>query len=198
MKYRKFLSINFPENFLFKRARRVLLIRKILGLVTEETFEIKGNVSCKVYFRFLQFCAAFLFPVSCACFTFISKSFDACNFEWWEQVACACSEKPFRASLSLSKCIHEQQSNWRPSSITILCRILVCFFFFVQMSWIFACDLRFNRKSQPCIFFHWFALRFPVKTYAKNSAALFAVCCRTRQAKQTYCFPEQWNQRNVL
>ena len=60
-------------------------------------------------------------------------------------------------------------NNWRPSSITILCRILVCFFFFVQMSWIFACGLRFNRKSQPCIFFRWFALHFRVKTYAKNS-----------------------------
>ena len=72
------------------------------------------------------------------------------------------------------------------------------FFFFLQMSWIFACGLRFNRKSQPCIFFRWFALRFPVKTYAKNSEALFAVCCRTRQAKETYCFPEQWNQRSVL
>ena len=43
------------------------------------------------------------------------------------------------------------------------------FFFFVQMSWIFACGLRFNRKSQPCIFFRWFALHFQVKTYAKNS-----------------------------
>ena len=43
------------------------------------------------------------------------------------------------------------------------------FFFFVQMSWIFACGLRFNRKSQPCIFFRWFALHFRVKTYAKNS-----------------------------
>ena len=37
------------------------------------------------------------------------------------------------------------------------------------MSWIFACGLRFNRKSQPCIFFRWFALHFRVKTYAKNS-----------------------------
>ena len=72
------------------------------------------------------------------------------------------------------------------------------FFFFVQMSWIFACGLRFNRKSQPCIYFRWFALHFWVKTYAKNLAALFAVCCRTRQAKETYCFPEQWNQRSVL
>ena len=43
------------------------------------------------------------------------------------------------------------------------------FFFLVQMSWIFACGLRFNRKSQPCIFFRWFALHFRVKTYAKNS-----------------------------
>ena len=41
-------------------------------------------------------------------------------------------------------------------------------FFFVQMSWIFACGLRFNRNSQPCIFFRWFALHFQVKTYAKN------------------------------
>ena len=96
------------------------------------------------------------------------------------------------------KIIPPPSNNWRPSSITILCRILVCFFFFVQMSWIFACGLRFNRKSQPCIFFRWFALRFPVKTYAKNSAAPFAVCCRTREAKETYCFPEQWNQRSVL
>ena len=37
------------------------------------------------------------------------------------------------------------------------------------MSWIFACGLRFNRKSQPCIFFRWFVLHFRVKTYAKNS-----------------------------
>ena len=37
------------------------------------------------------------------------------------------------------------------------------------MSWIFACGLRFNRKSQPCIFSRWFALHFRVKTYAKNS-----------------------------
>ena len=63
------------------------------------------------------------------------------------------------------------------------------FFFFVQMSWIFACGLRFNRKSQPCIFFRRFALHFRVKTYAKNSAALFAVCCRTRQAKKPIVFP---------
>ena len=46
------------------------------------------------------------------------------------------------------------------------------FFFFVQMSWIFACGLRFNRKSQLCIFFCWFAFHFRVKTYAKNSDAL--------------------------
>ena len=81
------------------------------------------------------------------------------------------------------------KSNWRSSSISILCRILVCFFFFVQMSWIFACGLRFNRKSQPCIFFRRFALHFRVKTYAKTSAALFAVCCRTRQAKKPIVFP---------
>ena len=39
------------------------------------------------------------------------------------------------------------------------------------MSWIFACGLRFNRKSQPCIFFRWFALHFRVKTYAKKQPA---------------------------
>ena len=58
--------------------------------------------------------------------------------------------------------------NWRRHSITILCRILVCFFFFVQMSWIFARGLWFNWKSQPCIFTRSFALHFRVKTYAKN------------------------------
>ena len=51
----------------------MLLIGKISGQVTEQTFEIKGNVSCKVYFRFSQFCAAFLFPVSCTRFTFIEN-----------------------------------------------------------------------------------------------------------------------------
>ena len=39
------------------------------------------------------------------------------------------------------------------------------------MSWIFACGLRFNRKSQPCIYFRWFALHFQVKTYAKKQPA---------------------------
>ena len=39
------------------------------------------------------------------------------------------------------------------------------------MSWIFACGLRFNRKSQPCIYFRWFALHFRVKTYAKKQPA---------------------------
>ena len=79
LKCRKFLYIHFPENFLFKRARRVLLIAKISGWVTEQTFEIKGNVSSKVYFGFSQFFAAFLFPVSCARFTFIRKQrYDFC------------------------------------------------------------------------------------------------------------------------
>ena len=31
---------------------------------------------------------------------FIRKPFDACNFQWREQVARACSQKPFRASLN--------------------------------------------------------------------------------------------------
>ena len=52
------------------------------------------------------------------------------------------------------------------------------------MSWILAYGLRFNRKSQTCVFFRWFALRFRVKTCAKNLAALSAICCWTRN---------QWN-----
>ena len=65
------------------------------------------------------------------------------------------------------------------------------------MSWIFACGLRFNRKSQPCIFLRWFALRFPVKMYAKKTRRRFLQSVVERQVKETFCFPEQWNQRSV-
>ena len=74
----------------------------------------------------------------------------------------------------------EDQNKWRCRSITILCRILVCFFFFVQMSWIFACGLQFNRKSHsPEFFSAGLHFVFQLKRMQKNSAALFAVCCWT-------------------
>ena len=94
---------------------------------------------------------------------------------------------------SLMSSVSLTDGNWRRRSITILCRILVCFFFSVHMSWIFECALWFNRKSQPCIFLRWFALRFPVKTYAKKPGGAFC----SRQVKETFCFSEQWNQWSV-
>ena len=39
---------------------------------------------------------------------------------------------------------------------------------------IFARALRFSKKTLPCIFFCWFALRFRQITYAKNSGFLAA------------------------
>ena len=77
------------------------------------------------------------------------------------------------------------------------------------MSWIFACGLRFNRKSQPCIFFCWFALRFRVKTYAKNSQlqdaslvslfgktkGFFCLTCSTADCKKRhwiFCIHFNW------
>ena len=51
------------------------------------------------------------------------------------------------------------------------------------MSWIFVCGLHFNRKPQHCIFSHWFVLRFWLKTYAINSAALLEIFCWTRNKR---------------
>ena len=39
--------------------------------------------------------------------------------------------------------------------------------FFVKNACIFACGFQLNRKTSPCIFFRWFALRFREITYAK-------------------------------
>ena len=88
--------------------------------------------------------------------------------------------------------------NWRSWSITILCRILVCFFF-RPMSWIFACGLRFNRKSQSCVFFFFSAglhFLFQLKLMQKTRRR-FLRSVVEREAKETFCFPEQWNQRSV-
>ena len=53
-------------------------------------FEIKGNVSSKVYFRF-----SFLFPLSCTGFTFIRKPFDACNFDDESKSCANAAKNPF-------------------------------------------------------------------------------------------------------
>ena len=63
------------------------------------------------------------------------------------------------------------------------------FFFFVQTSWIFACALRFNRKSQPCIFLRWFVLRFPVKMYAKKLGGAFCSLLLNDKQKKPFVFP---------
>ena len=42
------------------------------------------------------------------------------------------------------------------------------FSFFFQSAWNFACRFQLNRKTSPCIFFRWFALRFRDITYAKT------------------------------
>ena len=52
----------------------------------------------------------------------------------------------------------------------------------------FACALRFNRKSQPCIFLRWFALRFPVKTYVKKLGAFCSLLLNDKQ-KKPFVFP---------
>ena len=57
------------------------------------------------------------------------------------------------------------------------------------MSWIFACGLRSNRKSQPCIFFCWIALRFRVKVYAKNSGRLLRSVVE-RETNKTFVFSQ--------
>ena len=82
--------------------------------------------------------------------------------------------------------------SWRRRSITIciLCQILVCFFFFIQMSWIFACAPRFNRKSQPCIFLRWFLLFFPVKMYAKKVGGAFCSLLLNDKQKKPFVFPK--------
>ena len=77
-------------------------------------------------------------------------------------------------------------NSWRRCSITILCRILVCFFF--SSKWA-ECALRFNRKLQPWIFFRWFALRFPVKTYAKKLGGAFCSLLLNDQQKKPFVFP---------
>ena len=62
--------------------------------------------------------------------------------------------------------------NWRGRSMTILCRILVCFFF-CQMSWIFACGLQFHRKSHPCIYFSLVCTSFSRKNVCKKLGGTF-------------------------
>ena len=63
------------------------------------------------------------------------------------------------------------------------------FFFSVQMSWIFACGLRFNRKSQPCIFFRWFALRFQLKRMQKTRRRLLQSVVERAKQKKPIVFP---------
>ena len=57
------------------------------------------------------------------------------------------------------------------------------------MSWIFACGLRFNGKSQPCIFSRWFVLCFPVKTYAKTLGSAFCSLLFNDKQKKPFVFP---------
>ena len=53
--------ITFFQKLLFELAHLVLHAWKKSGWVTEQNFEINANVSCKFYFRFSRFYAAFNF-----------------------------------------------------------------------------------------------------------------------------------------
>ena len=80
----------------------------------------------------------------------------------------------------------------------------VSVFFFVKSAWIFAYGFQLHRKTSPCIFFCWFALRFWEMTYAKNPPFYCGIFWRSFVARETkkvflfrFCFAEQWNQRSV-
>jgi len=70
----------------------------------------------------------------------------------------------------------------------------VCVFFFLKSASIFASGFQFNRKTSPCIFFHWFALRFREITYAKNtpfSCSIFWRSFVAQETKEVFCLAEQ-------
>ena len=72
-------------------------------------------------------------------------------------------------------------------------RFCVCFFS-LKSAWIFACGFQLNRKTSPCIFFRWFALRFREITYAKNLPFSAGIFCRTRN-KRSLLF--RWTMKPV-
>ena len=59
--FKKFCWITFFQKLLFELAHLMLHACKRSGWVTEQNFEIKTNISCKSYFRFSRFDAAFNF-----------------------------------------------------------------------------------------------------------------------------------------
>ena len=58
--------------------------------------------------------------------------------------------------------------NWRAECKRELSDDFEFFLFFFKSAWIFACGFALNRKTSPCIFSRWFALRFREITYAKK------------------------------
>ena len=63
------------------------------------------------------------------------------------------------------------------------------FFFFVQMSWIFACALQFNRKSQPCIFSPGVRFVFQLKRMQKKLGSAFYSLLLNDKQKKSFVFP---------
>ena len=75
-------------------------------------------------------------------------------------------------------------TNWRRRSITILCRILVRFFF--SSKWAEFLHVVFDLiENRSTVFFRRFVFCFRVKSYAKNQAALFEICCWNRLFSRT-------------
>ena len=95
MAYGKFYYIIFPETFIFEVPSWMVRACKKSRYVTELNFELKANVFCRFYFRFTRFYAAFNFRWA---------YFDSFSWRVHLGVDCAraCSEKPFRASLTLT------------------------------------------------------------------------------------------------
>ena len=67
-------------------------------------------------------------------------------------------------------------------------------FFFPQMSWIFACGLQFNSKSQPCIFFAGllFIFKWNIHVCKKLGGAFCDLLLNKKQIKP-FVFPNNEN-----
>ncbi len=91
-----------------------------------------------------------------------------------------------------------KSNNWRGECKRVLSDdfVCVCVFFSLKSAWIFACGFQLNRKTSPCIFFRWFALRFREITLRKTSRFLPASFV-ARETKEVFCFAEQWNQWSI-
>ena len=112
---------------------------------------------------------------------------------------------PFRTSSRMLLC--KQKADWVRFSDLIHLKTsghnhsmsnFGLFFFFIQLSWIFACGLRLNRKSQPCSrllfilqkallsFLHTFVLENEAQTSEKNTGLWFSVKLETTCKNSAY------------